>query len=218
MFGLGTDADDVGRLHSAGAAENRLQRAVAVLAHDAVEDERERPGRLGPGEVLGEGLPGLADEAVRLWRMQPALDGHDPLGRDMAGLDAEHGIASFSQGGLDVADQHGAVGVPPFEVTEQHIQPVHGPVCAGGDLPQHPFHIGQAQTGATEQADELSGANLGDVIPAVTGGPVGQHGPEQANAVIEAQRSVRQACSPRELTDRDEPGPDIVRHGPDPGA
>ena len=95
--------------------------------------------------------------------------------------------------------------VPPFEVTQQRIQPVHGPVRAGGDLPQHTFHVGQAQAGATEQADELPGADLADVITAVTGGLVGQHGAEQADAVIEPQRFVRQARSPCELTDRDEP-------------
>ena len=150
--------------------------------------------------------------------MQPALDGHDPLGGDMAGLDAEHGIASFSQGGLDVADHQRAVAVPPFEVTEQHVQPLHGPVRARRDIPQHTFDVGQAQAGAAEQADELPGADLSGVVAAVTGGLVGQHGPEQADAVIQTQRFVRQACSPRELADRDEPGPGIVLHGPDPGA
>ena len=117
-----------------------------------------------------------------------------------------------------MADQQRAVTVPPFEVTEQHVQPVHGLVCIDGDIPQHTFHIGQAQTGATEQADELPGADLRDVVAAVTGGFAGQRRPEQADAVIEPQRFVGQAYSPRELTDRDEPGPGIVLHGPDPGA
>ncbi len=108
--------------------------------------------------------------------------------------------------------------VPLFEVTQQRIQPVHGLISAGVEIPQHTFHLGQPQAGAAEQADQLPGADLGDLVAAVTTARVGQHRPEQAGAVIQPQRFVRQACPPRELTDRDEPGPGIVLHGPDPGA
>src|SRR5713226_5179844 len=77
----------------------------SLSSSTTLEDEHERPGRLGSVEMLGERRLGLADEAVGLRRVQPALDGHDPVGWDAAGLDTEHGVASFSQGGLDMTDQ-----------------------------------------------------------------------------------------------------------------
>ncbi len=194
---------------SPGAAQGRLNRAVAILVNDAVEDEHERPGRLGSAQVLGEGRLSLQDEAIGLRRVQPALDGHDPVGRDVAGLDAEHVVAS-SQGGLDVADQQLVVGVPAVEFAEQRVQPVRALAGLDGDIPQDKLDVGQAQARTTEQADELPDADLGHTVAAVPSGLVCHHGPQEAAAVIDPQRPGRQACSPRELTDRYKPGSELA--------
>ena len=193
------------------AASNR---AVAVLVDDAVEDEHERPGRLGSAQVLGEGRLSLQDEAVGLRRVQPALDGHDPVGWDVAGLDAEHVVASLSQGGLDVADQQLVVAVPAVEFAEQRVQPVRALAGLNGDIPQDKLDVGQAQARTTEQADELPDADLGRTVAAVPGGLVCRHGPQEPAAVVDPQRPGCQAGPPRELTDRDKPGSEIILTGP----
>jgi len=60
----------------------------------AVEDERERAGRLDPAEVVRECLLRFADEAVGFVPMKAALDGHDTLGRNMPCLNREHRVSS----------------------------------------------------------------------------------------------------------------------------
>ena len=77
------------------------------------------------------------------------------MGWDVAGLDAEHVVASLSQGGLDVADQQLVVAVPAVEFAEQRVQPVRALVGLNGDIPQDKLDVGQAQARTTEQADEL---------------------------------------------------------------
>lgn len=83
-------------------------------------------------------------------------------------------------------------------------------------FPQDEFDVGQAQARTPEQADELPDADLGDAVTALPGALVGQDVTQQADAVVDPQRPGRQARSPRELTDRDEPCYEIVLHETDP--
>ncbi|MGH2896067.1 MAG: hypothetical protein ACRDPM_22755 [Solirubrobacteraceae bacterium] len=120
--------------------------------------------------MLSEGHLRFPDEAVGLRGLEPALNTHDSTGRDVPGLDREHGIVSFSQSGLDMADEQLAAGVPTPDVGEEPLEAFDGRIAANGEIVECETDVDQAQVRSTQEADELCGANLAD---AVAPGPVG---------------------------------------------
>ena len=114
-----------------------------------MKDEGEGASRPRSVEMSGEGCLGVPDKAVGLMADQGGAESHYAPGRHLTGRDREHGVVAFFQDGLDVADEHLAVGVAAVNVRDQARESIeHEPRrplrCFLKDQPD----IGQAHLGS----------------------------------------------------------------------
>jgi hypothetical protein len=111
----------------------------------------------------------------------------------------EHWVGISFEGGLDVANDEEVVIVAAGHLGGERVEAGGGRVCPSAKIVQYGGDVGQWQLRATEQTDELAGANLGSAIAKVTVGGVDKGRAEQANLIVDPKGLRAQPGTCREL-------------------
>ncbi len=212
MGGLLADLDASRRLiRAASHRAAQLQRAVAVVADLAVEDQVRAAGdafQAGsggpqPGERVGE-------EGARLGRVQVPRDGHDGALRDGAGGDVVARHVASSELRLDVRGQDPAVRRDRLDV-----RPVRADRLGrlAGRLRRDVRDGGQRHAQAPQQGDEPGRGHLVLAVEPVAAVRVDPGRRQQPQPVVQPQRLGGQPGPPGERADRHQ----VHRSPPGPG-